>query len=817
MTSEESNMHDESRKMLEVKQRGGRLRVRKACDTCKKRKVKCNGNSPCLNCLKHGQDCHYNFSSARPQKYRQSFLKGRDSTANDANSNGSVLEDHMANLLLQLGSKLESSASSIDCNSDSSKDVAQATSTAEKSKKYDINRTHQTANNSASYNNRRSPWQIFSLDKYRFHRRYQNFLPYYLGASLLSEIPSHTIETYNLKQPRIQNYGWNMSGGHYLRHDDSYRIKTSPTDAIEIFNFDDPIHLSIVNKLLHYFFDEINPHLSIIHESMFWQLFNNGFLQQGKQKNSKAKLFLSMLYLILAITLRFEEGFLQETQIPKVYSLTQEELIVLNEVQREEPMFKYAYSIITKLTFEWESFELIQSWLLISFYMRTCYRQTACWNALGQAINMCNGMSLYLNSFPRSHSKYDESRAWHCFWACFIMDKLITFQMGRFHQLGLPVAHMTTPGNWKKNKVNTEKLGQMDNETENGDGNEANDEDDWFHEETIQLFHLSLIIMKCQKRDAQELNLDESLAIRAQLNDWFTTYVKSTEVEQKWTKLYQVQPLLSYLDVRLTFETRRLFLLINQPLGTDEMIFPLDTVALIKNCQLSIELMTKIREKHLFFVPWWLNLSQLFTVSVICITLIHSGLQTGLASKFLGQCMDIWNNLTQSKPNNPPGMLAECLWCLRMLNHMCCMRLISSATHLEMLVGTNPGDSSPNKNKFSQFGKIGEDDEESGESVEEEEDDEKSTSHNDEEKDIMGVNNDEGVSHSNLHMQPSQENSYLVPNSGTTSPLKTSSNRINPLPSVLIDGNLTSDGKDSSDLIDESLFSYLQWFDQNFI
>lgn len=813
MTSDESSLDDESRKMLEVKQRGGRLRVRKACETCKKRKVKCNGHNPCSNCLKHGQDCHYNFTSARPQKYRQSFLKERDSITNDPNSNGSVVEDHMANLLLQLGSKLGQPATPIDCDTHSSKHVGQPTSTAEKSKKYNVNHTHLTTSNSVSYSNRRSPWQSFSLDKYRFHRRYQNFLPYYLGASLLSEIPSHTIETYNLKQPRIQNYGWNMSGGHYLKHDDSYRIKTSPLDATEIFNFDDPIHLSIVNKLLRYFFNEINPHLSIMHELMFWQQFNNGFLQQGKQRNSKAKLFLCMLYLILAITLRFEEGFVEETEVPKAYSLTREELVVLNEVQREEPMFKYAYSIITKLTFEWESFELIQSWLLVCFYMRTCYRQTACWNALGQAINMCNGMSLYLNSFPRSHSKYDESRAWHCFWACFIMDKLVTFQMGRFHQLGLPVGHMTTPGNWKKNKVDTEKSGSIDNESESGDGDNENDEDDWFHEETIQLFHLSLIIMKCQKRDGQELSLDESLAVRAQLDDWLIKHVKNTGIEQKWTKLCEVQPLVSYLDVRLTFETRRLFLLINQPLGTDEMIFPLDTIALIKHCQMSVELMSTIFEKNLFFIPWWLNLSQLFTVSVICITLIHSGLQTGLASKFLSQCMDIWNSLTHSKPNNPPGMLPECLWCLRMLNHMCCMRLISSATHLEMLVGTAPGDSSPNKNKFSQFGKIGEDDEEIGES--EVEDNENSISNNHKEKDIIGVT--ESVSQENLHMQPSQENSFLVSNSGVTSPLKASSNRINPIHSVLIDGNLTVDGKNSSDLIDESLFSYLQWFDQNFI
>ena len=36
----------------------GRLRVQKACELCKKRKVKCDGNNPCLNCSKHQKECY---------------------------------------------------------------------------------------------------------------------------------------------------------------------------------------------------------------------------------------------------------------------------------------------------------------------------------------------------------------------------------------------------------------------------------------------------------------------------------------------------------------------------------------------------------------------------------------------------------------------------------------------------------------------------------------------------------------------------------------------------------------------------------------
>lgn len=38
-----------------------RKRIRVACDTCRKKKIKCNGTFPCLNCIqtKNESNCHY--------------------------------------------------------------------------------------------------------------------------------------------------------------------------------------------------------------------------------------------------------------------------------------------------------------------------------------------------------------------------------------------------------------------------------------------------------------------------------------------------------------------------------------------------------------------------------------------------------------------------------------------------------------------------------------------------------------------------------------------------------------------------------------
>lgn len=840
-----------------------RLRVRKACEICKRRKVKCDGNQPCGNCVKHGQECQYISGTLRRRHRRRDTSDSIGGTVRDGLFQGVTGDtDRMASLLVQLGGSPAGMAGILPPVGLDNERISANTSAI---------RHLITTTNSVGYNSQTSPWQSFSLDKYRFHRRYQNLLPFYLGASLMMEIPHDAIESHGLKQPRIQNYGWNMSGGHYLEHDSGSKTRAQERARVRgvslepegFFDFDNPVHLSVVNKILKYFFENINPPLSIVHERVFWQQFNKKFLPDTKLRDSSGKLFQSMLFLILAITLRFKEGFEQSSEEPNgksdEFMFTWEESSFFKRQHREEAMFKYAYRIVTQLTFEWESFELIQSWLLITFYFRTCYRQTACWNALGQAINMCNGMSLYLNRFPRTHSKYDESRAWHCFWASFIMDKLISFQMGRYYQLSMPVSHMTTPGHWGDNKVDVDRNGN--NGVEDGgdsiwsdDGESTSDEsgsesdggddlregkdseDDWFHSETTQLFELAVIIQSSQKRDGEELDLEESLALRRRLDDWFTKNVRSTRVDKNWARLYEIQPLLSYLDVRLTFETRRLFLLINQPLDTGEMIFPVDTLGLVKHCQLSIKILSEISRRRLYFIPWWLNLSQLFTTSVICITLIHSGLQASRSRNILGKCMDIWNSLVVSKPKNPPGMMPECLWCIKMLNHMCCLRLITSATHLENLVGTNPGDPTPNDNKFSQFGKVGEtakvlnSDEESGHAPVRQD----SQSQQIQTKNESGANN--GVIKSDT-VDPFRENQFKISPRTRQSNLNDSmlgrgpglvntprppqdlenSGMYNIPSSSVTDSSAAGNNTETHEAIDEGFFSYLQWFDRNFM
>ncbi|CCD23188.1 Stb4p NDAI_0B01540 [Naumovozyma dairenensis CBS 421] len=800
------NMTDINGKEVTNKNRQ-RLRVQRACAICKKRKVKCDGMKPCSNCIKRSKDCTYTTAYKIPNMKYSPSLSPSSKTHSVSIENSPAAPD--ASLDIRLHQKKANHVTKILRNTERKPEEAlvidlllglgnNAPSSSTSSTAVSINNKNNNNNNNQSTEDdlirndklsaivspsKREQQQqncqpihhfsqlSFSHEKYRFHRRYQNLLPYYFGKSLISELSDKIIKDNNLEIPRIQNYAWNLSGGHYLKFDittlqcsfsNSLSSSTTTATSSQFFDFENIIHLSIIRKLLTFYFKEINKPFNIIHESMFWDQYNNVFIQQEKQKNIEStKLFKSMLYLIIITTLRFQEGFLEENDndIPHT-KLTKEEKIILESLKSEkaleDSMFNYSYSIISKLTFEWESFELIQSWLLITFYLRTCYRQTSSWHALGQAINLCNGMSLHLNEFPHIHSKYEESKLFHCFWACFIIDKFISFQLGRFYLLPLPIHHMEFPS----------------------ESNRCNDGTDWFSKETIQLFHLSLIIMELQNRNAEELTFEQCVKIRNDLANWFDVHIATTvdEFLSSSKSPAQIQPLISYLDVRLSFEIKYLFHLINPPDLTTPWShnFPTDIRILINNIELSITLIQYLLDEKLFFVPWWLNLSQLFTASLSCIILIHSGIQSSKVNILLKKAIDIWNSLENSNPKNKPTMISQCLWCLRMLSKLSRLGLMNSHSILENLVGENNGDNSPNKNKFSQFGKVDEKEDESSERVNE-----------------NGYTNDNAQS--SIHQLLND-----------------------PSLSATLSSSVAVFENNSTNLLEDGLFSNLQWFDQDF-
>ncbi|SCW04515.1 LAFE_0H15236g1_1 [Lachancea fermentati] len=648
-----------------------RVRVRKACQTCKRRKVKCNGVQPCSNCVKHGIPCTYQFRELTPGD-APAARTGSTSASPELLVAAAAAAAPPPPLAVARG---PSGAASIG------PPAAHA---------YAARAAHAVP----------SPWQTFSSDKYRFHRRYQNVLPSHLGRGLLAALPPTAAERHALKVPRVQCYGWNMSGGHYLGQQ-----RRGPPAAQWEWQFDSPLQRGIAEKLVRAYFEHINGVFSILHEKVFWQQYHNGFLEN--QRNA-SDLFAALLYLVLATALRFAQGAGEKpgdkpgdkhgdtgagAPVSPLVAWHEDEVTWLApQLARglEERLFETAHAAVSRLSFEWESFELIQAWLLIAAYLRTCHRQTSCWQALGRAVRMCNGMALYLNRFPAEHAPYDETRARSCFWSCFMLDKVISFQMGRTPELPLPAPQMVPPA------------GASAGET-------------WFCSTSVAMCRLSLIIESCQRRNGEELGIEETCGVRAELRRWAEAVALDGAAAAAHPSLALRQVFLTYLDVRLTLEIRGLHQLLRSgdPAGVhcDDVraLWPLDAPALVELSAQAVQALRSIVDEGQFFVPWWLNLSLLFTASITCVALIDSGLQLARTRPLLKQCFDIWHYIEQAHPQNPPGMAAECIWCLKMLSHMSSLRLQLALDDLTTVVGVDHGDDSLNKNRFRQFGKVDDD------------------------------------------------------------------------------------------------------------
>jgi len=707
-------------------------------------------------------------------------------------TNSVYLEDQTAKLLLQLGSKLDSNNSNEQDNDDgiASTTTRNMSASISNTIALDEDDNNEDYDESSRRTENVSPWFCYSYEKYRFHTRYQNILPFVFGNSAISDLPHDVIISNNLEVPRVQNYGWNLSGGHYLK----LKSMNAQDLQIEILNFDNPIHVSIVKKLLTYYFNSINKPLSIIHEKMFWQQFNNGFLQQRKTNTKSTKLFLSILYLLLTIALRFHDG---ETVTTSRIDFTMDEWTYLTSNARklESRLFSYSYTVVTKLTFEWESFELMQSWLLMAFYLRSSHRQIAAWNALSKAITMCKGMSLELNRLPTKHKPGDVTKSWHCFWLCFIMDKMISFQVGRRYQLDLPVESMVNPQEYYK------------------DGNE-----EWFHDETIQMYQLSLLIVQYQKPYSRELTVSECNEFRSNLKQWLATQLKGNLYNLMTSNFtaWQIQPLMTYLDIALTFECKSVLSLLNPP--NDKLSSPLefnvDFDSLLSTSELALSILEKLNRGNLYFVPWWLNLSLLFTISITNLVLTHSGIRRQTPKNNLERCMSLWNNLESARPRNPPSMLAQCIWCLKMLNYISCLRLVNTAQILRNTIGVDLKDNTPNKNNFHQFSKAGEEgaDEEANETNQQQSPrpppssslaQELAPLHQRTVPGIVGQVRTNGNPNLLNILAPMNNMSY--PNVSDITPTATSG---------MLNGTVNST---PSDLLEDDLFANLQWFDQTFV
>ncbi|AOA61732.1 Putative transcription factor [Komagataella phaffii] len=343
-----------------------RSRTKRACSRCKRRKIKCDGGSPCSNCSKHTQPCDYNLWLPRDSVDNRGFRSGLVSLEQKKPSREEYIK-YLENRIMELQSSTHTCAG--------------------------VNHLEKANCDQMFLKNHYQ----YSQNRYGVVTRYHSILANKFAESVHAILTAQ--ESEDLAVPRVQYYGWNMSVGHYLK-----QRTLPPFDPL----IDTVRDFCLCSWLIDFFLDRINPLFSFIHPKVFRNQYDNYMLIVSKEVPSEStRLFTSILYLIFAISIRFSEA---HPEIPI-------DIKAKINPRLEEKLFDSAHEVISKLSFEWQSVELIQSWVLVTLYLRATHRQNSSFGSLGTAIRMCKGMSLNLNIVVEAPLKqYEVIKAKRIFW-----------------------------------------------------------------------------------------------------------------------------------------------------------------------------------------------------------------------------------------------------------------------------------------------------------------------------------------------------------------------------------------------------------------
>ncbi|KAI5956246.1 STB4 [Candida jiufengensis] len=645
-----------------------RLRVKRACSRCQSHKIKCSGTAPCTTCVRQKKECIFTTTTINKNDPKSNNSQSQSSyeqnkrqklsmihaepfglpTVDKSNSSEYVL--HLENRVQYLENILSGS-----------------------SELFKIPKTEEPESTTMSET------LFSSSSKWRFSRRHQNLLIVELCKSMYSNLSEESKKQVTI--PRSQYFGWNMSGVNYLTSED---LPLLPTIDIK---FDE-------KYLINYFFKEINPLFAILHETVFKEQYEaydklrkeELFKKDHDTKTNQTKLFSAILFLVYVLAIRFSE--FQKPKGPNIEML-----------QLEEKLFKYAYKVISILSFEWESFELIQSWLLISLYLRVAHRQTSCSHALGQAVIMTKSMGL---GFSEENPKilvstgYERLKAKRIFWCVFTFDRVFGLQTGRYS-------------------------GIRDEDFARGfpsfDFAKETEKDDWLTLPALALIHIARISNFVHTAPTDNPHLLKSQQINTELvklHEWFNDVGFRNDLlfnkndDSSISSLVKAQVKLHYYDLVLCIHGKVLFNHIGRKITSNGL--KLEMVLDASNGV--IEVLDKINKANLIYTPWYSILLLLFNIGVNSICLINGGIYVLQSRDMLKNTIKFFTILRKSPIRNDQNklifrerfkMVRECTWALKMANKILTLRLEEDMKALNN-IGVDHGSSDVNKQYFSQLG-----------------------------------------------------------------------------------------------------------------
>ncbi|CAH2351776.1 hypothetical protein CLIB1423_04S05710 [[Candida] railenensis] len=667
----------------------GRIRVSKACDRCRSQKIKCSGTFPCSTCIRHKKDCKYSKNDNNPETALKRHKVDDDSPFENSAGGADSPKDQV--YVRSLENRVKYLESLLSADSDT------------------------LFREDPSPNADMSKWVqlISSSSKWRFSRRHQNIMTIDLCQYVYNTLSEESRKQVTL--PRTQYFGWNMSGVHYL----------SPENLPEEPEFD--LSREQETVFIDFFFKEVNMLYAILHETVFREqveLFHKlreakmqeptnirveeepeQYIPKGKSrkrqaasqkenekekvppliqnKNNQTKLFSAKLYLVFAIAIRFIE--FQKPQGPS-----------LEMLQLEEMLFKYSHRVVEILAFEWESVELIQSWLLIALYLRLTHRQNSAYSALGRAITMTRSMGLGFE-VPVAYkaTPYELLKAKRIFWAVYTFDRLIGLQLGRYCGL-------------RDNDIYRRFPSRIYEE----------EKDDWMTLPAFVMLHIARIsnFVHTLSTDTPPLLKFEQINKEVEdLDVWFKEIgfadddvYKRGQEEGEISSMVKAQAKLHYYDLVISIHGRGVFNFVGRVINNEGLKLPL----IISSCEGIIKLFNRINGAKLLTTPWYLTLLLLYNVGITSLTFINGGYEIPRNREIFRCSINLIMAIRKSNVKEGGKiinrdrfkMAKECLWALKMTNHIVMLRLQEDIENMNK-IGVDHGSADVNEQNFGQFGK----------------------------------------------------------------------------------------------------------------
>lgn len=643
-----------------------RMRVNKACDRCRSHKIKCSGIMPCANCTKHGIECKFRTKMSDEQApkrvkidsppvlrvnlYDDSYqlqalpILGKDSQDKIDPGYTQYLENrvqYLENLLLENLTSTFKNIGTVNPDVQDVNDLLKAL-----------------------------------LTKWRFCRRHQNALVIEL-CSLLYDGLSPEAKT-RVQLPRTQYFGWNMSGCNYLKPD---ALPANP-------NMDE-ITLEDKARFIDFFFREINPLYVILHEAVFKEqidAFRKLAATEPVDQTNSTALFLAMLCLVYALSIRFTE--FMKPDGPS-----------MDMLRLEERLFKYSHKVVLIFSFEWELFELIQCWLLVTLYLRISHRQTSANFAMGHAVTMCRSMGLgRTTEVVAEVTPYEKLKARRIFYAVYCFDRIIGLQGGRYRAL---------------NEFDiTRQFPSLDYEMEST-------RDDWITLPAFAMMHIARIANFIHTSTSDNYDLIKAQQINKELHllgHWFNRngFDDANDIfpyggdTGPISSLIKAQVKLHYYDLLIAVHGKLLFGYFGKRIATEGMKIE----KVLEANEGIVYLMKKIQEAKLLYAPWYINLLLLFSVGINCLVFINAGVYLVESRRLMKDSMKLMQNLQESAVKNEEGklifrerfkMVSECMWAFKTSNHIMALSFEESIRTIKEL-GIDHGSADVNKQYFTQFG-----------------------------------------------------------------------------------------------------------------